>query len=428
MHILLFIIYSVVLAFLATRLPFVRRSPLRTGVIIAYFFLHTAIGCLHTWIAWRYFPAHGDIWRFFTDSFVTRQELRAGFRVFWADNHRLVDLPHNFIEWLHVVFNMFSFDNLYINTLFFSFITLGGYCCLFEVLYRRLNGDLICALTALFLPSILFWTSCIHTEGLVYPLLGWLVYLFDRSSPQSSSASGDPSPPPSPLRVLGSLVLTGFIIFQRPAIAIGLLPIPGIWLLATQVRSFRTRMAASFFVGFCLTAFLMFSPHFLAWLSNRQAEFQLLEGGSKIYLPVLEPDFPGFLHVLPTAVFNSFIQPLPGATHQPIYLAFFAELMLIWAVILVSCLNPTFRRSQTATDQQWQSLPTQSIYLSILCLLFAIPCILLVGLIVPFVGAIVRYRSLYLPFLLIPFLHRITSRFPQLNHRLSHLLLKRSHF
>lgn len=46
---------------------------------------------------------------------------------------------------------------------------------------------------------------------------------------------------------------------------------------------------------------------------------------------------------------------------------------------------------------------------------------LLIGTIVPFAGAIVRYRSLYIPFLLAPCLHSLACRppFRQLNRRLN---------
>jgi hypothetical protein len=45
--------------------------------------------------------------------------------------------------------------------------------------------------------------------------------------------------------------------------------------------------------------------------------------------------------------------------------------------------------------------------LTTFCLTLAILGLLLIGYIVPFVGAIIRYRSIYLPFLLFPFLHQL---------------------
>jgi hypothetical protein len=120
MHIVLFIFYGVLLAYWVTKIPFFRNSGIRPSILIGFFGLRVAVGCLHNWIAWRYYPRQGDIWLFFRDSLITRRELQSGFSTFWADNGRLADLPHNLIEWMHVAFNYLSFDNLYINTLFFG--------------------------------------------------------------------------------------------------------------------------------------------------------------------------------------------------------------------------------------------------------------------------------------------------------------------
>ncbi len=50
---------------------------------------------------------------------------------------------------------------------------------------------------------------------------------------------------------------------------------------------------------------------------------------------------------------------------------------------------------------------------------------LIIGFIVPFAGAIIRYRSIYLPFLVAPFLHRLApvSLSEKINHWLTRFLL-----
>ena len=137
MHVLLFIFYGVVLSYALIKIPFFRNSGIRLPILLLYFGLRVATGCLHNWIAYRYYPNHGDVWTFFTNSFNTRRELFTDPRLFWADNSTLAYLPHNLIEWMHVLFNFLSFDNLYINTLFFSFLTLGGIIALFRVFNSR---------------------------------------------------------------------------------------------------------------------------------------------------------------------------------------------------------------------------------------------------------------------------------------------------
>src|SRR5882757_2268510 len=180
MHILLFILYAVFLSWVLTRRPFFRD--IRPGLLIAFFALRVAAGCLHNWVAYHYYPNHGDIWTFFQYSFTARHLLFTDLHAFWVDNSSFANLPHNLIECMHLVFNFLSFDNFYINTLFFSFLTLGGQVALFRVFYQKFGHDTLSAGCMLLLPSVLFWTSCVHTEGITYAILGWLFYTLHRCS------------------------------------------------------------------------------------------------------------------------------------------------------------------------------------------------------------------------------------------------------
>jgi hypothetical protein len=385
--------------------------------ILTFFYILVAAGCIHTWIAWNYYPNHGDIWEFFTNSFTTRPQLLTSFHTFWIHNNRLADLPHNLIEWLHLIFNIASRDNLYINTLFFCFLTLTGFIALFETCYHRLNKDFCTASAALLLPSVLFWTGCIQTEGIVYSLLGWLLYILD--DPRRSNSL--------PYRIIMAAAITGFIIFQRQAIAIGLLPAIFIWLLANKDLTRRQWLGITAAITLLLASAIILAPSlfspFFHTIADRQAEFQTLPGKSRIYLPILHPSFDSFIQILPSASFNAFFQPLPGAGGQSIYLAFTAELAIIWLLIicsLVRCWIPAAKPTGTS--------PAPRTFIAI-CLIFAIPSILLIGYIVPFVGAIVRYRSIYLPFLLMPFLHFLHCPFlARINTWLTKSLINKPHF
>jgi hypothetical protein len=116
------------------------------------------------------------------------------------------------------------------------------------------------------------------------------------------------------------------------------------------------------------------------------------------------------LHVLPSAVRNGLFEPLPGSGGRPIYLAFSLELMLIWTVVVAGTISSI------------RSRPYQAF--TIFCVIFALTGMLLIGTLVPFAGAIIRYRSIYLPFLLAPFLHSLHRFTPvqRLNVRLGRIL------
>jgi len=412
MHILLFIIYTAVLGWILTRRPFFRD--IRPGMLLAFFGLRVAAGCLHNWVAYKYYPNHGDIWLFFHDSFVTRHLLFTDFHAFWADNSALAYLPHNLIEWMHVLFNFLSFDNFYINTLFFSFLTLGGHIALFRVFYERFGHDALSAACMLLLPSVLFWTSCIHTEGIIYPMLGWLFYTLHRCFRTGWT----------PGRILLTLLLTGLTIFFRPAIAIGLLPALAWWTAAEIHLRRRTLLRAAAALVLLIALFSWLYPSILTLiprtLSARQQEYQSLTGNSRIPLRLLEPTWTSMWHVLPDALFNGLFQPIPGAGGQKIYLFFSLELYAIWIIVALSLIKTSLHLITHSSKLTAQSSQLKA------CLLLALLGMLLVGYIIPFVGAIVRYRSIYLPFLLAPCLAALQTYrfFPKLKNALTSCIFK----
>jgi len=404
MHILLFAIYTVVLCWALTRVPFFKD--IRPAVLIGFFLLRVAAGCAHNWIAWRYFPHHGDIWLFFDDSLRSRHLLFTDPHRFWEENYAFSHLPHNLIEWTHILFNYLSFDNFYINTLFFCFITFGGFIALFKTFYERFNRDALSAAAMLLLPSILFWTSCMHTEGIIFAILGWLFYAMHRSFKKGWKTR----------RMIISVLLTALAIFFRPALAAGLIPALAIWILA-EMGPRRRRWLLFFGVLVALVAGIAFIyPQAFAiiprTLSARQQEYQVLAGGSRIYLPVLQPTWVSFRRVLPDALINGLAEPLFSFEGQKVYKIFSMELLAVWATVLAAIGIP--RKKFTIRP------------FSIACALLAILGMTLVGFIIPFVGAIVRYRSIYLPFLLGPSLASFRNLvfFKNINTRLSGYIFK----
>lgn len=292
---------------------------------------------------------------------------------------------------------------------------------------------MISALSVMILPSTLFWTSCIHTEGILYMLLGFFLYHLC-----CNWAAGSESPGPtsgSSVRfqpLLYSLFFFGLMVFFRSAMAISLLPAIGFWWLAGR---FPNRRIFAIVAGMTLAIFILvlaipgIASGFLHTLSARQLEFQSLIGNSRLNLPKLEPTWKSFLTLLPTASFNGFFQPLPGRGGQLVYSLFSIELILIWAIVAYSIMSLFIRKGNSSLPSFTPSdlTPTSQALLPFLatsvgCLLFSLTGMLLIGYIVPFAGAIVRYRSIFLPFLLAPFLHIISKH--ALIHRLNSQLQK----
>jgi len=406
MHILLFIFYSLLGGYGIVKIPFIRKSGIRPALLIGLFALHVLVGCLHNVIAWRYYPEHGDIWRLFAFSISDSHLLATHqFGQLLADNSGWTYLSHNSVTFILMFLNLFSFDNLYIDTLLFAFPVFFGNIALYRMFRRRFPADPLTAVTVFLLPSTLFWTSCIHREGVLYMSLGFLFYLLDRIF--APAAGG----PPLRRRSLYTCCCFLLIIYFRTIVAALLVPaILAWWLTEKPLPRRQALLLAGACVG--ILAILLSVPPLSAWLINLlnhyQIEFLQLEGHSRLYLPALDGSWSNVWRILPAAVLNGLFEPLPGSGGQRIYLAFSVELLLIWTVVLAAIPVLLGHRASSPAFSRC-------------CLLFSLSGMLLIGAIVPFAGAIVRYRSLYLPFLLAPFLHSLTHWPPlrRLNQRLA---------
>jgi hypothetical protein len=322
MHISLFIFYSLLCGYGIVKIPFVRKSGIPPALLLGLFALHVLTGCLHNVIAWRYYPEHGDIWRLFASSLSDRHLLATHqFSQLLADNSRWTYISHNSVTFVLMVLNFFSFDNLYIDTLLFAFPVFLGNTALYRVFRRRFPADPLTAVTVFLLPSTLFWTSCIHREGVLYMSLGFLFYWLDRR------------------KFLFATLFFLLIIYFRPVVAALLIPALLAWRFTERPLPRRKTLLLA---GACiaLLVILVLIPGLSTWpinlLSHQQGEFRDLEGHSRLYLPELDGSWNSLLHVLPAAALNGFFEPLPGSGGQRIYLAFSVELILIWTIVLAA--------------------------------------------------------------------------------------------
>src|SRR6201999_854430 len=111
---------------------------------------------------------------------------------FLVDNGTWDRFTHNSLITIHIILNFFSRQNLYINTLLFSLPVFLGTTALYRVFRRHFPDSALTALSVYLLPSVLFWTSCIHREGALYMLLGFFFYSLDRVAMASTAASAAP--------------------------------------------------------------------------------------------------------------------------------------------------------------------------------------------------------------------------------------------
>ena len=118
-------------------------------------------------------------------------------------------------------------------------------------------------------------------------------------------------------------------------------------------------------------------------------EFRSMQGGaSTIPIKELEPTAASFLKNTPQAITLAFLRPYPGDVVHLLSLAASVEIILVLLLFILSLLF----RKKTETAKN-------AVYL---CIFLSFSILLAIGFSVNNLGAIVRYRSIILPLLVIP--------------------------
>ena len=152
-----------------------------------------------------------------------------------------------------------------------------------------------------------------------------------------------------------------------------------------------------FFVIFFFTAkYISTSLDFPEVVVTKQKEFVALHGNSSVPMKKLEPNFSSFVVNMPQTLSLSILRPYPSDVRHILSLAAATETNLLLLLFLVFLFFPSKRNNQNQ--------PAIFVYF---CLFLSFSVLITIGYSVNNIGAIVRYRSIILPFLLTPLFCRI---------------------
>ena len=407
MSVLIFGIYFVLLSFLITKIPFFKKSGLSTYWLIGLFSLKIAAGIAYGLFysqpqyaqgsdTWRFFEASRtetdwllrDPVAFFKDLFIYGYKESGS--LFIANDSYWNDLKSNLVIKLMATFNVLTLKNYYADIIFFNFLFLFGPVAFYRVAREKLNTqNIIFVLFVFCIPSFLFWCSGMHKDGLIFTAVSLIVFYFDRwLTKKSFSLTG----------ILISLVSIFLLFAFRNFVLLLLVPSLLTWWLCERIPARKIFVVASVY-GACLALFFA-ARHldpaldFPAYVVAKQNEFKALGGHSQIMLPALEPSFGSFLRFFPAAADIAFLRPHVTETANAAYLPAIAENIFVYLLILYALFRFVSKRPEKLT-------PSAASFV-IFCYCFAITNLVLSGYTVTLTGAIVRYRSFVLPFLLVP--------------------------
>ncbi len=303
------------------------------------------------------------------------------------------DLKNNLIIKTLACCNFLSRGNYYINSLFFNFIGFFGHIALYKIfadIYKNKKWPAI--IGCFLLPSTLYFSSGIHKDLVVFTLLGIYCYVLYFSVQNKLTLKY--------LFIICFTLIT--LLFIRNYVALSLIPASIAFYLCKKIRWNKPAVFISIYAIGSLMSLLIYivKPTFqpLQIIIQKQKDFfELPIASTQLETHVLEPNLISFIKNIPLAFNHSLFRPYLWE-HPTIFLIPLAiELFLYQAIFIIMLI--------------WYQKNTGHMQAFILfCIFFTLPMLLFTGYIVPNIGSIVRYRSIYLPFLITPALCSINFK------------------
>lgn len=397
---LLFVLYFILLSWSVRKGKFFKTSGLSANTLNVLFLVHVATGIVATWFFLNYLPVfdsnvfqqqgilefdlliHHPI-EYFTNLFQDNYHSNYSGLMDVNDSY-WNDTRSNVLFKLLSVFNIFSFKNFYINTLFFVYLVFYGNVALYKVFQKIFpQSRLSNILTIFLLPSALLFTSLIHRDGLIFLAISFISYHIFFGLREKKFG----------IKRVSILIFYLFIVFIfRNYIVILLIPPMIAWILSAYKPQYTcfifTGTMAIFSIVFFCARYLVPALDFPEFVASRQRSFIALSGNSALNLNPLYASFRSFMNNMPQALNHTLLRPYLSEIHSLEYLPFALELIVFQLLFIVYIF---FKKKPERIDPY--------IYF---CIFFSIAMMLAIGYTVPFIGAFVRYRSFYFIFLICP--------------------------
>lgn len=402
MFYLLFIFYLVLFCWLIPRIGFFKDSGLSKFFLIGLFLTRLAAALIYGYILVYYYPlsdvAHFQTqgiqefhllfnhpYEYLTNIFQNHHSKGYGNFLESSDSY-WNDTRSNLIEKMLSIFDMFSGTNYFINTIFYNFLVFFGGVALYRVFINVFPSEKTALIVCIFLlPSAIFFSSAIHRDGLILLSLSMVIYhLYFMMKTKTYPIK----------KILITLFFLLLILLIRNFVFITIVPALVAWIVAQQKPRYAFQIFAGIYlflgVLFFLSALLPNAYNLPAHVSSRQLEFSKLakNGGSSININPLYPNFRSFINNLPQAFNHSFMRP---------YITEFLNFFYIPSGIEIIFYEILFLLFIFSRKRKIPNSPV--IYFSVF---FSGTMFLVIGYTIPIIGAIVRYRSIYFPLIMIP--------------------------
>lgn len=367
-----------------------KKAVLSNGEILLAFGIKVLMGCIYGYIFQKYYGGD-DTWIMHSYSLKeTELLLTDPGQFFWEygpttalrnSNYSLGFIPLYLSDLEYClqaktlgIFNLISRGNYYINVIFFNFILFWGHYWFFSLLVKKFPSKRLLLFISVFLiPPIIFWLSGIRADGLLFFFTALFLYQTDKWLLRRDVS----------FWLVITLAFFGILVV-RPFQGLLMIPAAAAWIIAERFRVSSIKTFVSVYtvcIALLLAAFFV-SPdkNFFSVVSNQQAKFMELPGKTVYALSKLDATPQSFLKILPEAITNSLLRPMVWEAKGFLQIISSIEttailLLLCWCVLRHNTIN------------SWLFNP-----LTLCFIFYSLSLYIFIGFIVPFPGAIVRYR------------------------------------
>jgi hypothetical protein len=307
---------------------------------------------------------------------------------FWTKtyNHGLINDNQTMIR-LNLIFDLFSFGNYHIHTVFINFLSLIGLTAIYKTFEKHFTKHNFILFTSVFLiPTVLFWASGVLKEGLLVFVLGLLFYFINDFFESKNKFS-------LILFITCLLLLTTLKVYVIIAL------IPGLFTyIVLRNYNFKSFIIPFITIHGLLISLSLFIPQlflkysFLSIISAKQHDFINISKTAGSYFEISKQDKSVITLITsaPEALINSLFRPFIWNATPIMYINSF-ENIIIFSLLIIGCVyirKLNFKEKNTAG----------------LLLSFTMYLYLIIGWTTPVAGALVRYKLPAIPFLLIAIL------------------------
>lgn len=402
MYYFLFTVYLTTICFFIPHIRFIKKAGLHSNTIRGLFLLKVLVGILWGYVNAKFANGNSDIlafnfwgWEeyllmvndpttFLTNIFYSGYNHYDSF--FGSVGSYWNDLESNIIVKFLAVFNIISRGNYYINSLFFNFFCFFGHIALYKIFVTIYKDKRTAALIGCFLlPSTLLFTSGIGKDNVIFTLFCVFSYCVYFSLQKRFTSN----------RIVIALLSFAGILLIRNYVALVMIPA----LLAMAISSKLTLSPLKIFVGcYSIVLFgiaglsLSTSINPAAVVAQKQKDFlDIPSARTQLPMDTLLPTTGSLLKNLPQAINHGFVRPYLWESNNAFDVLIAFELV-VYLIMFALCIFLVKKPSDHFTPFILYGISV------------AISVLILNGYIVPNFNSLVRYRSIFLPFLITPLL------------------------